>query len=109
MPGPDNIESQCAHVEYDFKERSRKLLANFYAIAEMCSDRAREILESGEHVGASKERASLSTYMHNAQGAIGEIVRLSPLCGADDGRSREVVIKLDICGDDAEPISPSSD
>ena len=74
---------------YDFKAKSRALLVDYYAIAKEMVGRARVISDSGEDIRSNKERPGILTIMAVAEKAIGEIVRLTPLCGQLDEKTAD--------------------
>ncbi len=65
----------------DYKARSKAMLEDCYQIAESSLSAAKEIATSGEDVRGNEDRPGVSTLMHVAEKAIGEIVRLTPMCG----------------------------
>ncbi|MCP4549710.1 MAG: hypothetical protein GY835_24910 [bacterium] len=79
-----NEKNQGARIDY--KAKSKKLLRQYYEIAEALVEKAHVLATSGDDVRGNEEREGLSTLMHSAEKAIGEIVRLTPMCGTLDDK-----------------------
>ena len=84
------IKTNLPVKEFNFKAKSIKLLQTAYYIAEASLTEAHKLTSKGE-------KAGVGGWMHVAEKAIGEIVRLRPLCGNLDNQA-SVDIKEEILG-----------
>jgi len=80
-------EKQGAYV--DFKRRSREMLAKQYDICEEMINRAHKMVMSKKDIRSSKERPGVTVLQAVAERALGEIIRLTPLCGYLPGENFE--------------------
>jgi hypothetical protein len=70
--GTENKEQPARNI--DFKAKSRGMLEDAYAIAASSFTQARALTDK-------KEKHGVAGWMHIAEKAMGEIVRLTPMCG----------------------------
>lgn len=67
-------------------------------IAEVMTTRALVLIESGDDVRSNDSRPGLATLQHAVQSAVGEIVRLTPICKSDeqtsDATQHEVILRF---------------
>ncbi|MCP4604510.1 MAG: hypothetical protein GY847_28980 [Proteobacteria bacterium] len=65
---------QRARKEIDYKAKSQEMLRDAYIIASSALMEARELTDA-------REKKGVGGWMHVAEKAIGEIIRLTPMCG----------------------------
>jgi hypothetical protein len=63
-----------ARAEFDYDVKLRQILHDAYLIAAASMQEARKLAHD------QRKCKGVSSWMHNAEKAIGEIIRLSPLC-----------------------------
>ena len=69
-----NNKNQGAREDFDYKSKSRQMLRDAYCIAASAMGEARKLTDK-------QKKSGVAGWMHIAEKAIGEIVRLTPLCG----------------------------
>lgn len=70
----DENEKQGARDPVDYKAESKKMLADAYAIAASGFSEARTLTDN-------HERKGVAGWLHIAEQALNEIIRLTPMCG----------------------------
>jgi len=81
-----------SRTHVDHKKDGQQILADAYAIAKAMYSQSLAIIERGEDPRSNNERPGVATLQHLAEKAIGEIIRLGPVCGVAENVTTDKII-----------------